>query len=313
MNWLEISLTLDGELAEAVADVLARYAYQGVSTESTAVEANPEDEGRAVGPWRVRAYLPADDAGALESTREKIEHDLFYLGMIRPLPQPVYTRVADADWAELWKASYHPMRVGKRLVVVPAWLYDTFRADPATAPTDVPLLMDPGMAFGIGTHPTTQLCLGLIETHLRPGDSVLDLGCGSGILAVAAAKLGARSALAVDIDPESVRATGENAQANGVADKIETRLGSIDVALSQHSTLNTQYSKFDITVANIIAPVVVRLLGQGLGHTLAPGGTLIVSGILAEQADNVAVALREAGLAVVEQRQIGDWIAIAAR
>ncbi len=310
MNWLEISLTLDGELAEAVADVLARYAYQGVSTESTAVEADPEDEGRAVGPWRVRAYLPADDAEILESTRQKIERDLFYLGMICPLPQPVYTRVADAGWAELWKANYHPMRVGSRLVVVPAWLYDSFRADPARrssgVPTDVPLLMDPGMAFGTGTHPTTQLCLGLIETHLRPGDTVLDLGCGSGILAVAAAKLGARSALAVDIDPESVRATGENAQANGVADKIETRLGSIDVALSQNS-------KFNITVANIIAPVVVRLLGQGLGRTLAPGGTLIVSGILAEQAENVAVALREAGLVVVEQRQIDDWIGMAAR
>ncbi len=137
-RWLEISLTLDGELAEAVADVLARYAYQGVSTESTAVEADPEDEGRAVGPWRVRAYLPADDAEILESTRQKIERDLFYLGMICPLPQPVYTRVADAGWAELWKANYHPMRVGSRLVVVPAWLYDSFRADPARRSSGVP-------------------------------------------------------------------------------------------------------------------------------------------------------------------------------
>ena len=133
-NWLEISLTLDGELAEAVADVLARYAHQGVSIESTAIEVDPDDEGRPIGPLRVRAFIPVDES--LEATRQKIEQDLFYLGMIRPLPTPVYTPVADADWAELWKAHYHPIRVGRRLVIVPVWLADSWeRVERANDPS----------------------------------------------------------------------------------------------------------------------------------------------------------------------------------
>ncbi len=349
-NWLEISLTLDGELAEAVADVLARYAHQGVSIESTAIEVDPDDEGRPIGPLRVRAFIPADES--LEATRQKIEQDLFYLGMIRPLPTPVYTPVADADWAELWKAQYHPIRVGRRLVIVPVWLADipieggsalharppdtpiqrgsALHARPSeqsrpqsrlqAAPTQPPdysttrlpdryratirLLMNPGMAFGTGTHPTTQLCLALLEDHLKPDDTVLDLGCGSGILSVAAAKLGARSVLSADIDAESIRATNENAQANGVADKIETRLGSL---------ASVGGLKFEVSVANILAIVIVKLLGEGLAQTLAPNGLLIVSGILAEQADHVVAALNNAGLNVIDIRQNGDWVALAAQ
>jgi len=321
MNWLEISLTLDGELAEAVADVLARYAHQGVSIESTAIEVDPDDEGRPIGPLRVRAFLPADES--LEMTRQKIEDDLFHLGMIRPLPTPVYTPVADADWAELWKAHYHPVRIGRRLVIVPVWLADSWerleRANQPSrmrsAPTRLPdhptirLLMNPGMAFGTGTHPTTQLCLALLEDHLKPDDAVLDLGCGSGILSVAAAKLGARSVLAVDIDSESVRATDENAQVNGVAAKIEILRGSLDTLNSRTPTP----PHFTLAVANILAIVIVKLLGEGLAQTLAPNGTLIVSGILAEQADNVVAALNSAGLSVMDKRQSGDWVAMAAR
>lgn len=326
-NWLEISLTLDGELAEAVADVLARYAHQGVSIESTAIEVDPDDEGRPIGPLRVRAFIPADES--LEATRQKIEQDLFYLGMIRPLPTPVYTPVADADWAELWKAQYHPIRVGRRLVIVPVWLADTpiesesaLHARPPDTPIQrgsalharppdryratIRLLMNPGMAFGTGTHPTTQLCLALLEDHLKPDDAVLDLGCGSGILSVAAAKLGARSVLSVDIDAESIRATNENGQANGVGDKIETRLGSL---------ASVGGLKFEVSVVNILAIVIVKLLGpeEGLAQTLAPNGTLIVSGILAEQADNVIAALNSTWLNVIDKRQSGDWVALAAR
>ena len=324
-NWLEISLTLDGELAEAVADVLARYAHQGVSIESTAIEVDPDDEGRPIGPLRVRAFIPVDES--LEATQQKIEQDLFYLGMIRPLPTPVYTPVADADWAELWKAQYHPIRVGRRLVIVPVWLADSWERveranDPArpqsrmqSAPTrlsdysTIRLLMNPGMAFGTGTHPTTQLCLALLEDHLKLDDTALDLGCGSGILSVAAAKLGARSVLSVDIDAESIRATNENAQVNGVAAKIETLRGSLDT-LNSHMPTRPH---FTLAVANILAIVIVKLLGEGLAQTLAPNGTLIVSGILAEQADNVIVALNNAGLSVLDRRQSGDWVAMAAR
>ncbi len=312
MNWLEVSLILDSELAESVADVLAPYAHQGVSIESTAIEANAEDEGRVIGPLRVRAYLPADDLEALESIKHKIEEGLFYLNMIRPIPAPVYTPVADADWAELWKANYKPIRVGERLVIIPSWLAGSYIDDPAAGRPDHPvirLLMDPGMAFGTGTHPTTQLCLALIEAHLNPDDAVLDLGCGSGILSIAAAKLGAKSVLAVDIDSEAIRATKENANFNGAAASIESYPGSL--ANIQH----TSHQTFNLAIANIIAPVIIRLLGEGLGQTLAQGetpGILIVSGILAEQAGDVNTALNQSDLTVIDQRQIGDWVAMAA-
>ena len=177
--------------------------------------------------------------------------------------------------------------------------------------------MNPGMAFGTGTHPTTQLCMALLEDHLKTDDAVLDLGCGSGILSVAAAKLGARSVLAVDIDSESIRATDENAQVNGVADKIETLRGSLDTLNSHTGTLSEAEvptrPHFTLAVANILAIVIVKLLGEGLTQTLAPNGTLIVSGILAEQADKVVAALNSAGLNVIDKRQSGDWVAMAAR
>lgn len=315
MNWLEISLILDGELAEAVAEVLAPHAHQGVAIESTAVTANAEDEGQPIGPVRVRAFLPADDPTRLETTKQKIEAGLFYLNMIRPLPAPAYTFVQDADWAELWKANYKPIRIGQRLVIVPAWLYESFFNDAATRRAgDILLRMDPGMAFGTGAHPTTQLCLALIEAHLKPGEAMLDVGCGSGILSVAAAKLGARTVLGVDIEEESVRATLENAQANGVADKIESRLGSLSNLHSfDFAQDKSSMSDFQLTVVNIIAPVIIRLLGEGLAKTLAPGGTLIISGILEEQIETVAAALSESGLSILEQRRSGDWVAMAAK
>lgn len=330
MNWLEISLTLSGELAEAVADILARYAYQGVSIESTQIESNPDDEGRPVGPVRVRAYLPADDTTTLEETRNRIEHDLFYLGMIQPLPTPTYTPVADADWAELWKANYHPVRIGRRLAIIPAWLADRYKnPTPAEFPSFplspsspsseedskpsqlIPLLMDPGMAFGTGTHPTTQLCLALLETYLKPGDSVFDVGCGSGILSVAAAKLGAGRILGVDIDREADRATRENSALNGVSDQIEFHQGSIEVVTSPNSPrANLQ---FPLVLANILARIIIKLFGEGLAQPIAPGGHIILSGILVEQAEQVCAAAQAAGLTIVEQQQSGDWVAIVAR
>jgi ribosomal protein L11 methyltransferase len=309
MNWLEVSLILDGELAEAVAEVFARYAYQGVSIESTAIKLNPDDEGEPFGPVRVRAFLPADDPISLEVTRSKLEQDLFYLGMIQTLPQPSYTTVADTDWNELWKANYKPLRVGKRLTIIPAWQYDAYLSQNTPQPDEIHMLMDPGMAFGTGTHPTTQLSLGLIETYLKPGDAVFDVGCGSGILSVAAIKLGAASALGVDIDPEADRATHENAALNKVEGKIEFKLGSIGLVQGDATHPPTT---FPIVVANILARVILILLDQGLGQTVAPGGHLLLSGILAEQADAVRAGVEIAGFTILQQQQSGDWIALAA-
>ena len=163
MNWIEVSLTVNGELAEAVADVLARNAPNGVTTEQAVDFVNDEDEGTPAGPVTVRAYLPVDER--LEETRQKLDEGLYYLGMIQPLPAAVYTPIADQNWMEAWKERYHPIPIGKKLIIVPAWLESPEAAR-------VSIKIDPGMAFGTGTHPSTQLCLELIEEFCdqQPGD-----------------------------------------------------------------------------------------------------------------------------------------------
>jgi len=303
-NWLEISLVVDGELAEAIAEVLARYVPNGVVIESTAVTAGPDDsDGHAVGPLRVCGYLPVD--GQLEETRQRIEEGLWYLGRIRPLPPAQFRTVQEEDWSQAWKQHYRPIPIGERLIVVPAWME-------SPDPQRVSIRMDPGMAFGTGTHPTTHLCLELIEASLAafPGglESAIDVGCGSGILAVAALKLGAGHALGVDIDNEAVTAARENAELNGVAGRMEIGLGSVGEILNGSHSIR----QAPLVLANILAPVIIRLLDEGLGRLVSPGGWLVLSGILQEQAGEVQAALQEAGLQMLERRQIGDWVALAA-
>jgi ribosomal protein L11 methyltransferase len=306
-SWLEVSLTVSGELAEAVADVLARYAPNGVVTESGVKFLDDEDEGTPTGDVTVRAYLPTDEK--LEETRQKLEKSLYYLGMIQPLPAPVFTPITDENWMEAWKVHYQPIPVGKRLVIIPAWLEspDSKR---------IPIKIDPGMAFGTGTHPTTQLCLELIETLfdeqdsiLNPQSSVIDVGCGSGILSIAALKLGAASALGVDIDEAAVKTSRENAEANGVAENLLLGVGSVTEIL----TGKFAYKQAPLVLANILAPVIVCLFDAGLADLVSPGGALILSGILMEQADSVLSTVQARGVKLVERRQTGDWVAMVLR
>jgi ribosomal protein L11 methyltransferase len=299
MNWLEVSLTVDGELAESVAEVLARYAPNGVTTEQGVRFLNEEDEGTATGPITVRAYLEMDER--IEATRLELEQSLFYLGMIRPLPAPVYTEIEDQNWMEAWKKNYKPIPVGERLVIVPAWLQspDAQR---------IAIRIDPGMAFGTGTHPTTQLCLELIELVARskPLTSVIDVGCGSGILSIAALKLGATQALGVDIDSESVKNSRENAELNGIADELTLGQGSVNELLEGRFGLRAAA----LVVANILAPIIIRLFDAGLHELVDAGGSLILSGILADQESRVAEAATAKGLTLGERRQTGDWVAM---
>jgi ribosomal protein L11 methyltransferase len=328
-SWLEVSLVVNGELAEAVAEVLARFAPNGVVIESTAVTANADDtEGHAVGPLRVAAYLPVNEA--LEETCRKLEEALWYLGRIQPLADAQFKLVQEADWAEAWKAHYRPIAIGQRLIIVPAWLENP-------DPDRIPIRMDPGMAFGTGTHPSTQLCLELIEGEfgsnnqagrtkdegrrtkdewassssvLRPS-SVIDIGSGSGILSVAALKLGAEQALGVDIDPMAVKVSVENAALNGVAGQFEAGIGSVaEVRAGKFSRQSAP-----LVIANILAPVIVQLLDEGLGELMEPGAgqaALILSGIIESQAGEVETALGKHGLGVIKRRQAGDWMALLA-
>lgn len=298
VSWLQVTLIVEPELAEAVSEVLARYIPGGIVIESTAVVANAEDEGHPVGPLRVRGYIPVDDQ--LEATKANIEQGLRYLAMIQPVPEPQYETVQDQNWMEAWKQHYKPLQIGQRLLIVPAWME-------AQSDDRIPIRIEPGMAFGTGVHPTTQLSLMLVETYVKPGASVIDVGCGSAILSIAAAKLGAGPIVAVDIDTQAMENAKHNVRLNQA--DIEIGIGSVTELLNRQFALQ----QANVVTANILAPVLIRLLEDGMVKLLKPAGMLLLSGILAEQEQPMRSALANAKLRIVEERRIGDWLGLAAR
>ena len=291
MDWIEVSVDVDGEAAEAVADVLQRYGHQGVVIEQAGfpIEVWP-DEIPPADRLIVRAYFPADERA--EDAKQQLREALWHMGQLYPMPEPAFNIVHDEDWAEAWKKHYHPVRLGRRLYIRPEWT-----EIPDMRPDDIVLALDPGMAFGTGTHPTTQLCLITAEDLLAdwPAVDVLDLGCGSGILGIAALKLGARHVLALDIDPLAVTATQENAALNGVAGQLTAQQGSLD-------TLRASPRHFDLLLVNILAKVIIEMCDEGLGDTLREGGKAVFSGIIEDQADDVEAALRRTGLEPYRRR-----------
>jgi ribosomal protein L11 methyltransferase len=303
-SWLEVSLSVNGELAEAVADVLARFAYSGVMMEQGVKYTDEEDAGTPTGPITVRAYLEINDQ--IEETRQKLEESLYYLGRIQPLPAPIYRQIADQNWMEAWKQHYQPIRIGQRIIILPAWME-------SPDPNRIAIKIDPGMAFGTGTHPTTQLCLELMEDFFtqssivnRQSQIVIDIGCGSGILSIAAIKLGARSVLGVDIDPGSIENARANAGINQIGDELILGVGSGPEVLEGKFL----FRKAPLVLANILAPVIVRLFEAGLAELVEERGALILSGILEDQAQNVIEAGLAKGFKVIEKKQIGDWVAL---
>jgi ribosomal protein L11 methyltransferase len=288
MEWLEVSVTVDNEAAEAVAEVLSRYAYHGV-----VIEAGPE--GWSTEPVVVRAYLPADDH--LQASKRRVEEALWHLGQIWPIPEPTFRPVAEADWAEAWKEQLSVLHVGQHVIIRPSWLDYT--------PTlgDIVIDLDPGMAFGTGLHPTTQLCLEALEKLVQPGAEMLDLGTGSGILAIAAAKLGARYVKALDNDPMAVKTARENAATNNAQKIVRVAEGSLKDASGD----------YDLVVVNILARVIVEMLQEGLETRVRPGGKLVAAGIIADQEATVIKALEQGKLALVERRQRGDWVSLVAK
>ncbi len=204
--------------------------------------------------------------------------------------------MSEEDWAETWKKYYHPVKVG-RAVIVPAWE----KYDPE--PGEITVTMDPGMAFGTGTHETTRLVIGLIDKYLARGGRVLDVGCGSGILSICAAKLGAGRCFAYDIDPVAVRVAEENVRANGGGDRIVC--GTSDLLASVD-----REEKYDLIVANIVADIILRMSAD-VGDLLARDGVLIVSGIIDERANEVTDAFLSLGYTVVEEAHENGWCAAA--
>jgi ribosomal protein L11 methyltransferase len=302
MNWIEVSLEVDSEAAEAVADILRRYGHQGVAIEQAgfAPEVWP-DQVPPADRLIVRAYFP--DSDRAEAQKQQLREAIWHLSQLYPIPEPAFAVVQDEDWAEAWKKHYEPLRLGRRLFICPVWVETA-----ETRPNDIALVMDPGMAFGTGTHPTTQLCLIALEDLLAdwPGIDVVDLGCGSGILGIAALKLGAARVLALDIDGLAVTSTRENAALNAVSDRLTVQQGSLE-------SLRTTARHFDLLVCNILAKVIIDLCDHGLGDVIRAGGKAILSGIIQDQADDVGAALRRAGLEPTARRIQGDWVVIEAR
>jgi ribosomal protein L11 methyltransferase len=308
--WLELAVGADAEAVEAVSEILSRVAPGGVSVEP-AFDLVDEGLGARVDPTRpvvVRAYVPARDAATAQSAAERAAADLGHLQAfgLRPIGELTTRVVHEADWADAWKAHFPVLRVGRRLVIRPTW------RRPRPRPDDVVVALDPGMAFGTGLHPTTRLCLAAIERLAdagalaggRAGDGsarVLDVGCGSGILAIAAARLGAGELVGVDPDPIAIEATRANARRNRLARRLVAREGSVP----------TGDGPFDVVLANLIASLLVAL-AEPLRDELVPGGRLVASGIFVDREAEVRAAFEVAGLAVDERTAEGDWVALVA-
>ena len=325
MNWLELSVQVDQEAVEAVSELFATVGYNGgVAIEQPFIGSpdGPEYRIDPDVPVIVRTYVPVDEHA--EQARARLEQGLWALGMLRQVGPLQERMLAEEDWANAWKAYYPIRRVGARWVIVPSWLAYKPR------PQDLVLYLDPGMAFGTGLHPTTQLCLRLLEAYGRAGQHALDLGCGSGILAIALARLGAEAVLAVDNDPIAVAATRENVARNGVRNVqvVEGSLGSgaglphwlgSDWGATQRAATPSRggvalqpVQAFDLIVANILADVHV-LLAPDLARALRPGGVLLTSGIIAGRAADVGRAFATAGLIPKERLEEDDWVALAHR
>ncbi len=314
---VEIAVEVDGEAAEAVVELFNRYNGGDWIEDSAAGEASGggavvestgyDDFGSPVaGEFKmlVKTYLKPGPRG--RRIQRQIEEGLWRLRLLYPMPEPVARTVREEDWAHAWKRHYKPLRIGRRVLLTPAW------EEPEALPGDVVVRLEPGMAFGTGLHPTTRLCVAALEKWVRPGDSFLDIGTGSGVLSLAAAKLGATPVWSTDIDPLAIRAAKENALRNGIT------LASDGLHVEQGSVPAGQAGRFKVIAANILAEVLVGLFEGAyanvpLAEPLAPGGHLILSGILEERSEMVLSTAARYGLKEVERIQEADWVALVVR
>ena len=299
-EWLEIAVECDAEAVEPVSELFARWGYQGGVVIEEPFSQEADGDNLAVDPSRpvvVRAFLAAADT--MDEHLAKIRHALWHLGRLRFVGELTVAPRREEDWANAWKTHYGVHRIGAKTTVRPPWQeYDA-------AAGEVVVVLDPGMAFGTGLHPTTRLCVELLEEHLRPGDAVLDVGTGSGVLAITAALHGASRVDAVDIEPVAVRATRENAERNGVADRIRVEAGSV-------GTDAPFGGAYPLVLANIIARILVDL-APDLIAAVAPAGTLILSGVIESKEPAVRRAFDGQWLTMERRAQMEDWVALVYR
>ena len=296
-EWLELSIETPPEYVEPLTEIFHRYGEGGVAVEQPG-GFNPDEGESPPIPDRVvvKTYLPIDHT--TDHRRSQIDVGVRLVAHLAPVTELRERRVSQSEWQNSWKEFFHVLRVGERIVVCPTW------REYEAKPDEVIVHLDPGMAFGTGHHPTTRMCLEMIEQTVTPGDSVLDLGCGSGILSIAAVKLGAERAVGFEIDPIAVKAGRANIDLNRAADSVELIHGTLP-------SPRAPAGSFDCVFANISARVVTDLAAR-LVECIAPGGCLLVSGVIEKHMGGVTDALTAEG-AIIERQEIdGDWVALLA-
>lgn len=296
-RWLELSVEADGESVEAVSDLLARYGHnQGVVVEEP-YRQDHDGENFAIDPTRpvvVRTFLPEDDAAG--AAREDVEHGLWHLRQIGPVGELQTRIVVEEDWANAWKEHFHVRRFGRRFIVKPSWQAY------APLPNDLVIHLDPGMAFGTGAHPSTELVLTLMEDVDFTEARVLDAGAGSGILAIGAALLGAAQVDAVEVDHYAVKTMVANVELNGLSDRISAITGPVDSVIPGDA-------RYNVVLANMIARILIED-AYPLTAQLVPGGVLIASGVIFDREAEVVAAYQARGFELARRAQGGDWVTL---
>ena len=296
-HWLEVRVAANAESVDAVTELFGRYGYnQGVVIQEPFVQ-DADGDRLAIDPVRtvaVSTYLPID--GRIDGTLRRIDEGLWHLRQLGTVGDLQTHDRPENDWANAWKAHFPVSRIGRRIVIRPSWLSYEPRPD------HVVIDLDPGMAFGTGLHPTTNLCLCVLEDIDLAGIRMLDAAAGSGILSIAAAKLGAVSVDALEIDPVAVAVLEENIALNGLTEQVRVIDGDI-----------TEYvpggSDYDVVMANIISRILI-VAAPILTAAVRAGGLLVLSGVIEEHEPEVIDVFRRAGFAIRERRVTGDWVAL---
>ena len=295
LKWLELSVSAPPEFVEPLSHIFYRYGHGGVALEQQGGFNPDEGETASETAWvTLKTYLPINES--TDERRNLIDVGVRLVAHVGPVTELVARTVDEDEWQNSWKDHFHVLRVGRRLVVKPTWR----EYDPR--PSDVVIVLDPGMAFGTGHHPTTRSCLEQLERLVVPGASVLDFGCGSGILSIAASKLGASSVLGVEADSSAVRVAKQNARENGVQHNVLVVEGTLPRPEARPGA-------FDVAVANISAKVVSEASTE-LVKAVKPGGVVIASGIIVDNKAVVERSMAAAGAALSDTFVDGDWVTL---
>ena len=291
--WLELKIRVPFEFVEPVAELFRRYGKGGVAIEE-AGGWNP-DEGESAPPQQsaiLRVYMP--QTPGYRRNREIVHIGIQLIGKLTDLPELEEREIQEREWEDAWKAHFTPLRIGQRLLVQPPWLREE------AGPDDIVIEIDPGLAFGTGHHPTTNRTLACMERLMRPGLNVLDVGSGSGILSIGAAKLGAARVLGVEIDRVALKAGRTNLRANSVSGRVRFYAGTLP-------NVNIQPAWAELLLANVNSVALANLAPE-LRRALAPDGRLVAAGILQERRQQVVDAFDAAGIAFLEEHNDDEWV-----